>query len=133
MRYTKIYDYTNMLEEVCSFFYLASSTVTVTWFTENDSSCLLEDESVSKGLLPRQYPGVLGWGIVAVSLLNINTAEDIVGLSSAFSWTHKRPTCMHLKTSQGLYELPTDLSNTSNPFPSFHCLHTCNVASSIFR
>lgn len=133
MRYTKIYDYTSMLEEVCTFFYLASSTVTVTWFTENDSSCLLDEESVSKGLLPRQYPGVLGCGIVAVSLLNISTAEDIVGLSSARSWTHKRPTCMHLKTSQGLYELPTDESSTSTPFPSFHFLHTCNVASSMFR
>ena len=132
MRYTKIYDYTNMLEEICTFSYLASNTVTVTLFTENDSSCLLEDESISKGLLPRQYPGVLGWGIVAVSLLNINTAEDIVGLSSARSWTHKRPTCMHLKTSQGLYELPTDESSTSSPFPSFHFLHTCNVPVQCF-
>ena len=121
-----------MLEEFYSFFYLASSTVTVTWFTVNASSCLLEEESVSKGLLPRQYPGVLGWGIDAVSLLNINTAEAIVGLSSARSWTHKRPTCIHLKTSLGQYELPTDISNTSNPFPSFHCLHTCNISSSMF-
>lgn len=94
---TAIYSF---VDEVIPFFhYLAFNIVTVTWFTVNVSSCLLEDESVSMGFLPRQNPGVLGWGMVAVSLLNIKTTDAIVGLSSAFSWTHKRPTCMHLRTS----------------------------------
>jgi len=103
-----------------AFHYLPSTIVTVTWFTVQDSSCLLEDESVSTGLLPRQNPGFLGCAIVAVSLLNINTTEDIVGLSSARSCTHNSPTCMHLKTSDGEYELAMEESISSKAFPSFH-------------
>lgn len=98
--------------------YLASSVVTVTWFTVHDSSCLLEDESVSAGFLPRQNPGVLGCCIVAVSLLSIKTTEDMLGLSSACSCTHSRPTCIHLNASEAEYESPTDESTSSNPFPS---------------
>lgn len=112
--------------------YLASNIVTVTWFTVNDSSFFPEEESVSKGFLPRQYPGVLGCGIVEVSLLNIKTTDAIVGLSSARSWTHRRPTCMHLRTSLDENELPTNVSNKSSPFPSFHILHACAISVPIF-
>lgn len=104
-----------------AFHYLPSTIVTVTWFTLQDSSCLLDDESVSIGMLPRQNPGFLGCAIVAVSLLNIKTTEDIVGLSSALSCTHNSPTCMHLRTSDGKYELSIiDESINSKAFSSFH-------------
>lgn len=106
--------------------YLASSAVTVTWFTVHDSSCLLEDESVSTGFLPRQNPGFLGCCRVALSLLSIKTTDDMLGLSSACSWTHSRPTCMHLNASEAEYESPTTGSTSSNPFPSFHSFHACN-------
>uniref|UniRef100_A0A6N2KUB7 Uncharacterized protein n=1 Tax=Salix viminalis TaxID=40686 RepID=A0A6N2KUB7_SALVM len=110
-----------MLEEVCTFFYLASSTVTVTWFTENDSSCLLDEESVSKGLLPRQYPGVLGCGIVAVSLLNISTAEDIVGcLGEGISVS-----LLNIKTTANMDGLFMGSSSThSRPIPSYNLTTT---------
>lgn len=115
--------------------YLPSSIVTVTWFTVQDWSCLLEEESVSSGFLflSRQKPGFLGWGIVAVSLLNIRTTDDIVGLSSARSWTHKSPTCMHLNTSEGEYESPTEGSIISDPFPSVHSFQACKSSKSFFQ
>ena len=100
--------------------YLPSTTVTVTWFIV---SCLTEEESVSLGLLPRTKPGCLGCGIDAVSLLNIKTTEEIVGLSSARSWTHIRPTCMHLSTSDTEYESANDESISSSAFLSLHSLH----------
>lgn len=103
--------------------YLASTIVTVTWFTVHDSSCLLVEESVSTGFLPRQNPGFMGCCIVAVSLLSIKTTEDIVGLSSARSCTHNNPTCMHLRTSDGEYDLSMEESISSNAFPSFHSFH----------
>lgn len=110
------------------FFYLASSNVTVTWFTLHVSSCLLEDESVSGGFfdLPRENPGLLGSGIRAVSLPSIKRTEGIVGLSSARSWTHNSPTCMHLRTSDSVNELRIDESMSSNAFPSLHCPHAYN-------
>jgi hypothetical protein len=106
--------------------YLGFNIVIVTWFTVEASSCLLEDDSVS-GFNPRQKPGFLGCGSDAVSLLSIKTTEDIVGLSSARSWTHKSPTCMHLNTSDSENESPTDESIMSNARPSFHNCQACNV------
>jgi len=97
--------------------------VTVTWFTLHDSSCLLELESISAGFFPKENPGFLGCGINEDSLLSINITEDIVGLSSARSWTHNSPTCMHLRTSEGEYESPIDESTSSNALPSLQCLH----------
>lgn len=114
------------------FHYRASITVTVTWFTVNVSSCLLEDESVSTSFLPRQNPGFFGNGNVAVSLLNIKTTDDITGLSSACSWTHKRPTWMHLNTSYGAHDSLTDESISPNPFPSLHSLHAYTHFDFIF-
>lgn len=111
---------------LCFFDYLASSNVTVTWFTLHDSSFLLEEESVSAGFFPMENPGFLGCGIIADSLLSINNTEDIVGLSSARSWTHKSPTCMHLRTSDCEHESPMDESMSSNVLPSLHCLHAYN-------
>lgn len=106
--------------------YLASSVVTVTRFTVKDSSCLLEDESVSTGFLPRQNPGFLGCCIVALSLLSIKTTEDMLGLSSACSCTHSRPTCIHLNASEAEHVSTNDESTSSNPFPSFHSFHAWN-------
>lgn len=88
-----------------------------------DSSCLAEDELVSPGLLPKTKPGCLGSGINAASLLNIKTTEDIAGLSSARSWTHMRPMCMHLSTSDCEHDSENDESISSNALPSFQCLH----------
>ena len=99
--------------------YLPFIVVTVTRFIV--SSCF-EEESVSPGLLPRTKPGYLGSGIDAVSLLNIKTTEDIVGLSSARSCTHIRPTFMHLSTSDTEYESANDESISSSVFPSLHSL-----------
>lgn len=110
---------------LCFFDYLASNNVTVTWFTLH-SSCLLEEESVSGGFFPIENPGFLGCGINADSLLSINITEDIIGLSSARSWTHKSPTCMHLRTSDGEQESPIDESMSSNALPSLHCLQAYN-------
>lgn len=89
-------------------------------------SFLLEDESVSNILLPVQNPGCLGSGILALSLLNISTADDIVGLSSARSCTHKSPTCMHLKTSDMGHEVSIDASINSVILSSFHSFHACS-------
>lgn len=108
-------------------FYLPSITVTVTWFTEHEwSSCRLDKDSVSPGDLLRQNPGFFGWGIDAVSLLSINTTEDIDGRSSARSWTHKRPTCIHLNTSEAEYDSPADGSTISSPVPFFHSSQAWN-------
>lgn len=101
--------------------YLASSIVTVTWFTVHVLSCLLDDESVSIAL-PKQKPGFLGCGIVGFSLLSIKTTDDMTGLSSACSWTHKgRPGCisvlhsssMHLPLLHPVAPSPSLLSTTS--------------------
>ena len=108
--------------------YLAYSVVTVTWFTVHDSSCLPVGESVSLGFLYRQNPGFLGCGIDdAVSLFSIKTTVDIVGLSSARSWTHNNPTCTHRRTSDGENKLRIDASTSSNAFPSFQSLHAYKI------
>lgn len=101
--------------------------VTVTWLMVHVSSCLPEDESVSTGRLPRQYPGCLGCGIDTKSLLNIKTTVDMLGLSSVCSWTHNRPTCMHLITSPAEYDSPAAESISSNPLPSLYNFQACRI------
>lgn len=76
--------------------YLVATAVIDNSFTELDPSptlglLVLEDVLKMKA-------GCLGEGRV-VSLLNIRTTADIVGLSTAPSCTHKSPICMHLNTS----------------------------------
>ena len=88
----------------CFFHHLASSNVTVTLFTLHNSSCFLEEELISGGLFLGENPGFLGCGISGASLFNIKITEDIVGLSSARSWTHNSPICMQLRTSDADYE-----------------------------
>jgi hypothetical protein len=126
--FLRLYKYVGCWMMSCFLYYLAFSNVTVTWFTLHVSSCLLEEESVSGGFfdLPTENPGLLGSGISAVSLPSIKSTEGIVGLSSARSWTHNSPTCMHLRTSDGVYDSPIDESTSSNAVPSLHCVHAYN-------
>lgn len=98
--------------------YLPFIIVTVTSFIVT-----AEDESDSPRFLPRTKPGCLGCGNDDVSLFNIITTDGIIGLSSIFSWTHIRPTFMHLITSASEYESAYDESISSIAFPSFHSLH----------
>ena len=61
-------------------------TERVIWFTDNSSPrCVLENDSVSRILLPTQKPGRLGRGIAVVSLPSITITVAITGLSSARS------------------------------------------------
>lgn len=112
----------------CLNYYRPSIMVTVSWLTVHVSSTLVEDDSASAGRLPRQYPGCLGWGIdTASSLLNISTTFDMLGLSSACSWTHNIPTCMHLIASLAEYDSPAAESINSSALPSLYNFHACRI------
>lgn len=67
--------------------------------------------------------GSLGKGSL-VSLHNMKTTSDMVGLSSTNDCTHKRPMWMHLKTSQASYESPNNGSATSKALSFFQESHT---------
>lgn len=51
-------------------------------------------------LRPTEKVGGLGCWWLLLSPSNIKTTEDMVGLSTAWSCTHKSPTCMHRNTSR---------------------------------
>jgi hypothetical protein len=55
------------------------------------------------------FKGFFGAGNSRLSLDSIMNTNDIDGLSSGHSCTHKRPTCMHLNNSV----LKTELSTAS--------------------
>ena len=80
-------------------YYLASIDVKVTALLLQCASVVqrLEDSSVKN-------PGSFGWGSVTPSLPNMETTDDIVGLSSGAFCTHKRPTCMHLNSTDETHE-----------------------------
>lgn len=78
--------------------------------------------------LPAKKPGCLGWGR-ATSLVSIITAEDMVGLSSGCSWTHKRPTWIDRATSDNLHEFLRQESTNSNHLSSLCSIHTCHIIS----
>lgn len=73
----------------------ASINVTVTSFTETP---LDEEESGPPQTFLKINAGLLGGGRL-VSLPNMNTTSNMVGLSIAISCTHKSPICMHFNTS----------------------------------
>ena len=60
--------------------------------------CLFEAELFAT-LKRVEKTGCFGVGKLTPPLLNIETTSDMSGLSSAFSWTHKRPIWMHNITS----------------------------------
>ncbi|KAI8525282.1 hypothetical protein RHMOL_Rhmol13G0218700 [Rhododendron molle] len=41
----------------------------------------------------------------------MRTTDDMVGLSSALSWTHKSPTCMHRNTSAAVLNAASEEAN----------------------
>ena len=107
--------------------YRASSNVIVSPFVE-DPSCLTGEESISDRYLPVWKPGSLGSGS-AVSLLNIKTTVDMVGLYSGHCCTHNRPTWIDRNTSFGLHDSFTELSISSNCLSSLYSLHAWEFRS----
>jgi hypothetical protein len=69
----------------------------------------------------------LGFGRVIVSLANITTTVDMVGLSAASSWTHNRPMFMHLTTSLSIQVFASTECIVSKQFPSHHFFHVCKL------
>ena len=66
--------------------------------------------------------GSLGRGR-SVSLLSIKTTSGIVGLSAAWSCTHRSPICMHLIASNEQYEFDNNSSTKSGALLSLHSCH----------
>lgn len=99
--------------------YLATSVVIVNvvpvWLLPSSMK-----ESMSKDLLSVKKPGSFGWGKATPSLLNIRSTDGIAGLSFGSFWTHKRPTWMHLSTSNSTYESSKQGSISSKPLSLFH-------------
>lgn len=57
------------------------------------------------------------------SFSNIESTDHIVGLSSGFCWTHKRPTWMHRSASEGWNWSSNAASINSNAFSSSQSFH----------
>ena len=83
--------------------------------------------------LPIEKAGRSGGLRLTVSLFNITTTADIVGLSDASSWTHKSPICTYLRNSSLLNESINKGSISSNAFPSFHSFHACTMIQWVYR
>ena len=73
-------------------------------------------------LLALENAGCLGSGNCA-SLVSIDITSDIVGLSTALSSTHSKPTWMHLKTWSLEQDSLSIGSTSSNGLPAFHSSH----------
>lgn len=67
--------------------------------------------------------GCFGSGRAIDSLPSRVTTDDILGLSSGSSCTHKSPICMHLTISDVQHDSIKMQSTNSNTFPSHHSLH----------
>ncbi len=78
------------LHDFSHILYRASNNVIVSPLVE-DPSCIIGEESTSEKYLPVRKPGSLGSGS-SVSLLNIKTTVDMVGLYFGHCCTHNRPT-----------------------------------------
>lgn len=104
--------------------YLVSSVVIVNvvpvWLLPSSMK-----ELMSKDLLSVKKPGSFGWGNATPSLLNIRSTDGIAGLSFSSFWTHKRPTSMHLSTSNSKYESSKQRSINSKPLSLFHSSQAC--------
>lgn len=89
--------------------YLGYGSVTVSPFTEMSCSrtevlldrsytwLLCPSDREAEGVLPlvKKKAGSLGGRSSMPSLVSMNTAADMSGLSSGSTWTHSRPTWMH--------------------------------------
>jgi len=73
-------------------------------------------------LLALENAGCLGSGNCA-SLVSIDITSDIIGLSTALSSTHSKPTWMHLKTWSLEQDSLSIGSTISNGLPAFHSSH----------
>lgn len=90
-------------------------------FTEPNCSSSINEQELFLEFL-KTNAGCLGEGKV-ISLFNITTTADMVGLSNASSCTHNSPIWMHLNTSWGGYESFRDESIISNGLSAFHDCH----------
>ena len=73
-------------------------------------------------LLALENAGCLGRGNCA-SLVSIDITSDIIGLSTALSSTHSKPTWMHLKTWSLEQDSLSIGSTSSIGLPAFHSSH----------
>jgi hypothetical protein len=76
---------------------------------------------------PIENAGCLGMGRVMVSLANIWSTDDIVGLSAGSSCTQSSPMWMHLSTSVATLDFSSIGSINSRPWPSDHSFHAWKV------
>lgn len=74
-------------------------------------------ELSSAGLFSEKKAGCFGGGNTP-SLSNIDTTNDIVGLSSARSCTHNKPICMARITSKSTHESRKGALMSSRDFPA---------------
>ena len=104
-------------------FYLASITEIVTLFKEQFSDSIIES-FCSPAIVLIKNAGCFGGESWRVSFESIETTSSMVGLSVAWSCTHKRPTWIHLNTSDiGHDSSSIARSISSRPLPSFHNCH----------
>ena len=101
--------------------YLASITEIVTLFKEQISGSESPNFSAVGLMKNAGYFGGESW---RVSFESIKATSCMVGLSIAWSCTHKRLTWMHLNTSNGGHDSSSSIGSVSSkPFPSFHNYH----------
>lgn len=107
------------------YLYLASNTVIDTPFTESISD-LPSGSDDPASLLEVPYAGRFGSGKNMTSLVSMDITSDIVGLSIAYSWTHKSPTWINFAT-WSLGHGSSDVSASSRLSPCFHKFQPCNL------
>jgi len=100
--------------------YLASSCVMVISLAE---ILLWIDEELALPLsLVVKKPGSFGWGN-SLSLPNIITTDDMLGLSLGLRCTHNRPICIERSASYKLHDSTIDSAMSSEDLPSVNSLH----------
>ena len=77
-------------------------------------------------LLSMKKPGCFGSGRITSAFVNIESTQDIAGLSSGNFWTHSKPTWIHLTTWDMESESSKQVNNSSKALPSFHSNHAWN-------
>jgi len=102
--------------------YLASMADRDTLFMEVPISAGLLRLFSSTILLALENASCLGRGNFA-SLVSIDITSDIIGLSTALSSTHSKPTWMHLKTWSLEQDSLSIGPTSSNGLPAFHSSH----------
>ena len=91
---------------------------------ETFSGLILQSSDNSSWTELIKNAGCFGGTSWRVSFESIETTSNMVGLSIALSCTHKRPTWMHLNTSNGGHDSFSMVESTSSkPLPSFHTCH----------